>query len=303
MSFQSIQFSGDPILEACVDGIRGPIPFGSVGGHIGKIQFALATLDRAAIDPEESADERFGESTAAAVRRFRRLRDLSNNDEIEDLADAILISAIDSELASNSLTDPRTAAIESAPRALEWIDNAIIALNDCVRSIDGASEPTIIAKVAMPFVRLHFHTDRSRFGASERTNLIRIEANYQIMRRHLCNSKHVFRSVNDIVATRDTLGAFRPGVIVGGYAFPFKSVSFTSHFLSLGPNCRAAVIIHELGHYVSPSIGHTGGERGFEYDNSPFETAINNVYCYPNFAVHVTVPFRDERYGMSRPND
>lgn len=205
------------------------------------------------------------------------------------------------ELAGSN--DPKTAANEAKPLALKWIDNAILILNSCMRSFDHGSAPNMQAKIGFPIVRLHFHTDRLKGGANEKESLKRIESNYQTIRRYLCNSEHIFHSADDETASRDTLGYFQPGgPLVGGYVFPMKSILFTSHYPTLGPNCKASVIIHELGHYIDARIGHMGGESGPAYDLSDFEKAINNVFCYQNFAVHATPPFRDERYGMNRPN-
>ncbi len=196
----------------------------------------------------------------------------------------------------NTSIDPKAAADEAKPLALKWIDNAILVLNSCIRSLAPDAATNIQAKVGFPIVRRHFHTDT-------KANLRIIESNYQTMRRYLCNSVHIFRSVNDETASRDTLGYFQPGgPLVGGYVFTMRSISFTSHYPMLGPNCKASVIIHELAHYIDQRMGHAGGESGPAYDLSNFETAINNVHCYQNFAIHATPPFMDERYGMNRPN-
>ena len=222
-------------------------------------------------------------------------------DQVEGINPEIPESAKTVEL--NSSNDPEAAANESKPLALKWIDNAILTLNSCINSIDPGSSLNILSKRGFPIVRLHFHTDRHKSGTTEKENLKKIESNYRTIRRYLCNSGHIFHSADDETAALNTLGFFQPdGPLVGGYAYTMKSVSFTNHYLTLGPNCKASVIIHELGHYIDPRILHIGGESGYAYDNSDFETAINNVHCYQNFAIHATPPYIDERYGMNRPN-
>ncbi len=199
--------------------------------------------------------------------------------------------------------DPKIAAIEAAPQALKWIDNAILVLNSCIRSLEPGAIASIQSKVGLPIVRLHFHTDKLRGGSTEKINLRIIESNYQTMRRHLCNSVHIFQSVDDETASLNTLGYFqKDGPLVGAYVYSMKSISFTSHYPTLGPNCKASVIIHELAHYIDARMGHIGGESGPAYNMSDFETAVKNVHCYQNFAIHATPPFKDERYGMNRPN-
>ncbi len=222
------------------------------------------------------------------------------SDQIE--SDDTEASDVEAAKDLTSSNDPKTAANEAKPLALKWIDNAILMLNSCIRSVDHESPINFQAKIGFPIVRLHFHTDRPERGSTEMESLKRVESNYQKIRRFLCNSENIFYSADDETASLNTLGYFQPdGPLVGGYAYAMKSVSFTNHYLTLGPKCRASVIIHELGHYIDPRILHLGGESGYAYDNSDFETAINNVHCYQNFAIHATPPYLDERYGMNRP--
>lgn len=200
--------------------------------------------------------------------------------------------------------DPKTAAIEAAPLALKWIDNAIIVLNSCSRSLEPGTAANIHSKIGLPIVRLHFHCDNLKGPTTEKQSLKIIESNYQTMRRHLCNSAHIFQSVDDETASLNTLGYFqKDGPLVGGYVYSMNSISFTSHYPTLGPNCKASVIIHELAHYIDARMGHIGGESGPAYERSDFETAVKNVHCYQNFAIHATPPFMDKRYGMNRPNE
>lgn len=199
-------------------------------------------------------------------------------------------------------TDPTAAANEAKPLALQWIDNAILVLNACIRSLEPESAPNIQAKLGLPIVRRHFHTDKAISGVTEKDSLRRIETNYQTIRRYLCNSEQIFHSADDATASRDTLGYFQPdGLLVGGYTFPMKSISFTGHYPTLGPKCKASVIIHLLALYIDARMNHTGGDSGPIYDRSDLETSIFNVFCYQNFAIHATPPYSDERYGMNRP--
>ena len=199
--------------------------------------------------------------------------------------------------------DPTEIANQAKPLALKWIDNAILVLNACVHSFEPGSAPTIQAKLGLPIVRRHFHTDKAISGVTEKDSLRRIETNYQTIRRYLCNSEHIFHSADDETASRDTLGYFQPnGPLVGGYTFPMKSISFTAHYPTLGPNCKASVIIHLIALYIDARMNHTGGDSGPVYDRSDLETSVFNVFCYQNFAIHATPPFVDERYGMNRPS-
>ena len=110
------------------------------------------------------------------------------------------------------------------------------------------------------------------------------------------------RPVDDATARREN-GLAAGATLPAAHTFPRSSVAFTTVYPGLGPNAQAAVMVHEMAHFISARIGHVGGENGPAYDNSNFATAVNNAHCYPNFAVHVTPPFRDERFGLSRPNE
>ena len=82
-----------------------------------------------------------------------------------------------------------------------------------------------------------------------------------------------------------------------------RSISFTTQFPDLGPKCKAAVIIHQLAHYVDARNRDYYGTRGAGYETADFDGAFQNVHCYPNLAINATAPFSDERYGMARPGE
>lgn len=304
MGLQSIQLKGDPALEACLVNHAAHILQGHAGNHVGKIQTALGILDGASIDGTEISRKLYGNSTAGAVLTYKQRRQIINpayQKTADNIVGKMTIARLDKDLSTNSATDPKTAATEAKLLSLKWVTNALFALNARIQSVKNPFGPSGLTLVSFPQIRIHFHTDRLRAGTTELSALQRLEKNYQTMKKHLLNSDPVFRSVDDATAARETGGQFRPGVILGAYVMQGKPIAFTSHFLALGPNAKAAMILHELGHFISPSIGHVGGESGPDYDNSNFETAINNAHCYPNFATHVTPPFRDERFGLSRP--
>ncbi len=304
MALQSIQFRGDQALEACLVSHAAHILQGHSGRHVGKIQAALGSIDAASIDAGEISRNFYGGSTADAVLLYKQRRQIVNpsyQQTADNIVGKMTIARLDKDLATNPSTDPKTAATEAKLLSLKWVSSAIFALNAKIQSLGNPFGPSGISLVNFPQIRIHFHTDRLRPGTTELAALRKIESNYQTMHRHLLNSDPIFRSVDDATATVETGGQFGPNVILGAYVLPGRPIAFTSHFLTLGPNAKAAMIIHELGHFISPQIGHAGGESGPDYDNSDFATAINNAHCYPNFATHVTPPFRDERFGLSRP--
>jgi peptidoglycan hydrolase-like protein with peptidoglycan-binding domain len=233
--------------------------------------------------------------TASAVRaveeRFNLTRDSGTaGQEVFAVLDALLLGV-------PPPVNPKAAADAIKPLAQKWVTNALFAINSRLLELQ------LQGLQVNPFVRqlnTHFHLDRSATGG-ELANLRTLVGNYSRIQVNLTVSDRVFRSVDDTTARRENVLA--PGApLPAAYTFPLSSVAFTSVYPNLGPNAQAAVMVHELAHFISAAIGHVGGESGPAYDNSNFATAVNNAHCYPNFAEHVTPPFRDERFGLSRPN-
>src|SRR5688572_7490330 len=156
-----------------------------------------------------------------------------------------LVDTVPDTIEFTNETDPKTAADEAKPLALKWINNAILILNACIHSVRRPGTPHISVQIGLPILRRHFHTDRLKSGASEVDAFRRIEQNFQSMRRRLSVSDAIFESADDETAALNTRSVFGSGPIVAAYVYTMKSISFTSHFPRLGPNCKAAVIIHE----------------------------------------------------------
>lgn len=197
--------------------------------------------------------------------------------------------------------DPKAFADRAKPLALRWIDNAISMLNSGIRSLEPDSPPDLRGRTGLDIIRRHFHTDKRSAPVRENEAIKTVERNFQTIRRFLTGSDSIFISVDDETAVKNTRGIFGSGPTIAAYTYTMKSISFTSQFPSLGPNCKAAVIIHQLAHYIDSRIKDLSGENSLLYDGFNFETALFNVRSYPNFAINATPPYMDERYGMTRP--
>jgi len=77
-TLKSKEFAGDPRLEACAVSDPAHVTPGSTGNHVGKIQQGLIKLKEAVIDPAELAMQRYGNSTASAVLKFKAKRSILN---------------------------------------------------------------------------------------------------------------------------------------------------------------------------------------------------------------------------------
>ena len=195
---------------------------------------------------------------------------------------------------------PREAAEEAKPLALMWLENALGMLRVALRGLEANTYGDVRLGLALETIRRHFHTDRRSSTASEPEAIKLVEQNFQAIRRAMSASASIFLSADDETASRNTRGYFGSGLIVAAYAYTQRSVTFTSHFPSLGQKCKSAVLIHQLGHYIDARMRDQSC-GGLIYDLADFETSVFNVHCYPNFAVNATPPYLDERYGLTRP--
>jgi peptidoglycan hydrolase-like protein with peptidoglycan-binding domain len=110
MPLESTLFKGDPRLNDCLIRplahiTKGPPP--AKGEHVGKIQAALAQLDNAVIDPDELESTTYGDSTAAAVKEYKRKRSIINTayqHAVDDIVGQMTIDRMDKELSGHTTT-------------------------------------------------------------------------------------------------------------------------------------------------------------------------------------------------------
>jgi len=119
MSLLSRLFRGNPALEACALQDSAHITRGAAGDHVAKIQFALFTLDRLAIDRAELVSHKYGVSTAAAVLAYKKKRKIINH-SYQSAADSIVgkltITSLDKEMKQRELIPkPPGDCLLSAP--------------------------------------------------------------------------------------------------------------------------------------------------------------------------------------------
>lgn len=198
----------------------------------------------------------------------------------------------------------RQATVDDAkPLAAAWIANGARMLALARRVLDAGREPVNLEKIALAAARTHFHTDRRRSGLSESDAIQMIGRNFQSISRALSMSDSIFAYVDSETAAKNTRGYFGSEFKVPAYTYAVSSIAFTADFPSLGPKCRAAIVIHQLAHFIDARIRDTAGAKGAAYCSLDLASAIFNVHCYPNFAINVSPPFLDDRFGMMRPED
>jgi len=101
MALKSELFRNDPKLQACAISNPAHITKGATGPHVGKLQIALRNLDRAVIDSGELSAQRYGNSTAVAVLKYKERRNIINKayqSAADDIVGIMTIARMDSEM-------------------------------------------------------------------------------------------------------------------------------------------------------------------------------------------------------------
>lgn len=101
MGLNSQFFGGDKKLEAAQTNDAAHVTIGASGPHVAKVQIALAALDDQKIDSLELKQQRYGPSTAKAVQRFKKRREIINHayqSAADDVVGKMTISRLDLEM-------------------------------------------------------------------------------------------------------------------------------------------------------------------------------------------------------------
>ncbi len=101
MALQSDMFRDDRRLQNCLISDAEHLTEGTVGPFVQKVQVALFVTDGLRVDVNESRQQRYGPSTAAAVLSFKRQRGIINRSyqqSADNIVGKMTISALDQEL-------------------------------------------------------------------------------------------------------------------------------------------------------------------------------------------------------------
>ncbi len=197
--------------------------------------------------------------------------------------------------------NPRRVAMETAPIALSWVNECIRHLKDYRDWLTKPEKRVMITREAFDPVYTHL-----KFGQLSDQDAVRYTdtyiQNYTLMASIFNRPDAIFKvaSIEDQLRVSRSNSCF--GLVMPAWAIANNAIWFGPDFIGLGPKCRTAILIHECGHYIHPSILHEGGERGPEYDSLRPEVALRSAYVYANFASHV-VDGWDARHGLARPLD
>lgn len=194
-------------------------------------------------------------------------------------------------------TDPKDLAIKAIPLASQWVQGAAGYLGRYKAWRQAGRRGAFDDTAA----RIHLHLDT----LNDRDCIPRIDEwidNYRRIATAFSKAQTVFVRQNREQALQARLGMNCWGVMIPAWATADKNIWFGPDMIGLGPKCKAAILIHEGGHFIRPKIGHQGGERGPEYDKQTADQALTSAYVCANFATHATTG-RDERFGLARANE
>jgi hypothetical protein len=154
-------------------------------------------------------------------------------------------------------TNPKELAKAAIPTARRWIQGASAYLVRYKTWRQGGKSGSFDDAA----VKTHLHLDR----ISDRDSIGQIDEwieNYRRIGSAFDNAETVFVRTTREEALKARLSMNCWGVMIPAWAIADKNIWFGPDMIGLGMNCRAAILIHEGGHYIRSKIGHQGGERG-----------------------------------------
>src|SRR5262245_2177716 len=332
MALQSQLFSGDSKLEAAAVSDPAHIVPGAKGEHVRKIQLALIQLDGATID----ADGQYGPATAAAVLAYKRKRNIVNRTyqtQADNIVGKMTIDRLDKEvLAAEQSDDDRTPHCIFPPDT-EQSTRRSFAVGDGPAELTGfmlldearASLPlaqswvaTTLAKISQVDAKI----ERFKvYTAEDLAFFSSIETHFKINIPNVSDSvaKDRLRKISGlylkiqrvltVIATDRIVG--NPGVPdkakapLGGIDIPTKFMTIGRGFHTANANMRAAVLIHEGGHFADASCSHAASEQPapigqpildpfgavvnpgrLNYAQLDFNLHMQNAYSFAQCAMH-----------------
>jgi hypothetical protein len=207
---------------------------------------------------------------------------------------------------------PSGLALTSVPLAQFWTNLGAISQIETLQVLKFVSDLEKDPKLAFPSVfdtiNTHFHLDRD--PRHLRRNLRRLRQVFGLIRTVLNQALTFLRSGPNLP---NSIFADAP---MGGFQFgpPANHITFRQGYLTCGPNCRAAMIVHECAHFVGGFrvINHFAAEfplfqgapqdlgvkAGRNYQQLHTGEALRNASSYAAYAIHAATG-TDSRFGAN----
>jgi len=330
----SKQFKGDARLEKCLTDDSGRInqKLNNRGPHIEKIQGALETLDVADLKSEKGF---FGPKTSIAVKNYKNDRKLLKKSQRPGQADDTIgkgtIGKLDTEMdefersgkrgglvVPSLIVQRRGAALarRDAVLAMSKVDIAIQKLNVFATTLNArrVTESDLPAFDPVTVAALSTHFRLGPFDAASiapirpvtPADIAHILLQYGKMRNVFILNATSFTDGNPLQKDGKPAAAaanLNSGIVIFGR--PFKNFTDTEGTL-IGPNSRAAILIHEGFHAVD-AAQKSGDDDNVhisefspKYAQQSADNSLFNPSSYASFAAHVFPPGKDPdpRFGL-----
>jgi hypothetical protein len=118
MGLVSRLFRNNKKLEACLVDNGAHVTLGARGEHVGKIQFALFSLDTLKMDRDELVTQTYGPSTAAAVLSYKTRRQIINQSyqtKPDSIVGRMTIASLDAEMRRREKSFPGIGDCSQSP--------------------------------------------------------------------------------------------------------------------------------------------------------------------------------------------
>jgi len=200
---------------------------------------------------------------------------------------------------------PLAAAIAATPLAKLWVAAATVHLTGLKQSLI-ASGGVIFLPSVFDIVNTHFHLDRDPSGIM--VNLAKAIRVFSRIATMLSDPATFYREGPETAASKF---ADAP---MGGFdlAEPNHHITIRTQYPDCGPNCQAAMLVHEGAHFCGGlnEIKHFAHEfpipngtpqdgSAHDYASMTTDESLRNASSYAAFAIHAFF-FQDLRFGLDK---
>jgi peptidoglycan hydrolase-like protein with peptidoglycan-binding domain len=302
-TLQSSRFAGDPVLEACLNGLHRMLA-PETGEAVKKVQRALRDLGfpLPLSFATGDADGQYGNETAQAVSAFKRKNGIEPSDGV---VGPKTMAALDSLFRTFPPSPPPTPplVIPMFGKALAELDKplatskaraAVSAIQrqetDLATQLAGASiqfDPVILQALNIHFRLLPPGPASGNRRGMTPADLALIRNTYLAILNVYNNSAVSFEDGIPVNGVQIAAEAPLNGPIRFGPAFRNFNAPDGA---AIGPNSRAAILIHEATHVVDGASGQTAihiSEFDPTYDAQSTDNSLHNPSSYAGFAAHI----------------
>jgi hypothetical protein len=325
MNFQS-EFEDSTKLKACAvdDSEHVGEQFTPQGPWVVLIKKALNTWAAKQVPPvpQVPMNDRFGRETGDLVALYKtrqRPPILNYAGKIDRIVGKKTVAALDKELpprgGGGGVTPPApltmsALALRDRATSIRWARAAIARLAEARGFLENPPPgplpgfpPIMPPTVGITFVALetHFHISTATIPRADYIG--QVLATYVKVRAILNDAPSFF--IDDTTTAEAANGTpahvpFGSGKV--NFTPAFKERSGTEGF---GPNCRAAMVLHEPVHIADHPAASNGAnhvhENAANYATQPAGNQLHNAHSYASFAQQVFFNGIDTRFGIGKP--